>query len=47
MQLSGSLARGVRLLDRFLHDEPTPQKTMAYERELSELLREVGRRILV
>jgi hypothetical protein len=25
-QLSGSLAHGVRLLDQFLHDEPTPQQ---------------------
>jgi len=46
MQLSGSLARGVRLLEQFLHDEPTPQKMMTFEHDLSVLLREVGRRIL-
>jgi hypothetical protein len=45
-QLSGSLARGVRLIDQFLQDDPTPQKTMAFEHELSALLREVGRRIM-
>lgn len=46
MQLSGSLARGVRLIDQFVQDEPTPQKMMTFERELSALLREVGRRIM-
>lgn len=46
MQLSGSLARGVRLIDQFIQDEPTPQKMMAFEHELSTLLREVGRRIM-
>jgi hypothetical protein len=46
MQLSGLLARGTRLLDRFVHAEPTPETTMAFERELSDLLREVGRRIM-
>jgi hypothetical protein len=46
MQRSGSLAHGVRLIDEFVHDEPPPQKTMAFERELSALLREVGRCIL-
>jgi hypothetical protein len=45
-QLSASLARGVRLIDQFLQDDPTPQKTMAFEGELSALLREVGRRIM-
>jgi hypothetical protein len=45
-QLSGSLASGVRLLDQFLHDEPTPPKMMDFERALSTLLREVGRRIM-
>jgi len=45
-QLSGSLARGVRLIEPFLHDEPTPTTTMIFERELSALLREVGRRIM-
>ena len=29
MQLSGLLARGTRLLDRFVHAEPTPATTMA------------------
>src|ERR671916_1021106 len=46
MQLSSLLARGTRLLERFVHAEPTPATTMAFERELSELLREVGRRIM-
>ena len=45
-QLSGSLARGVRLIDQFLQDDPTPQKMMTFEGELSALLREVGRRIM-
>lgn len=45
-QLSGSLARGVRLIEPFLHGEPTPTTTMLFERELSALLREVGRRIM-
>ena len=44
--LSGSLAHGVRLLDQFRHTEPTPQKMAEFERALSTLLREVGRRIL-
>jgi hypothetical protein len=43
-QLSGSLARGVRLIDQFIHETPTPQKMMAFESELSALLREAGRR---
>ena len=46
MELSGLLARGTRLLDRFVHAEPTPVTTMAFERKLSALLREVGRRIM-
>ena len=46
MQLSGSLARGVRLIDQFVQDEPTPKKMMTFEHELSVLLREVGRRIM-
>ena len=46
MQLSSLLARGTRLLERFVHAQPTPATTMAFERELSELLREVGRRIM-
>jgi hypothetical protein len=45
-QLSGSLAHGVRLLDQFLHDEPTPQKMAEFAWELNGLLREVGRRIM-
>ena len=45
-QLSGSLAQGVRLLDQFLHDEPTPEKMATFEGELRTLLREVGRCIL-
>jgi hypothetical protein len=46
MQLSGSLARGTRLMDQFVHTEPTPASTMAFELELSTLLREVGRRMM-
>ena len=46
VQLSGSLAQGVRLLDQFLRDEPTPQKMAEFAWELSALLREVGRRML-
>lgn len=46
MQLSGSLAHGARLIDRFLHQEPTPQQMATFERELQALLREVGRRIM-
>ena len=46
MQLSGSLARGAKLIDQCLHQEPTPQQMAAFERELSALLREVGRRIV-
>lgn len=45
-QLSGSLARGTQLIDQFVQAEPTPQSTMAFELELSALLREVGRRIM-
>jgi hypothetical protein len=47
VQLSGSLAHGARLIDRFLHHEHTPQKMATFERDLSALLREVGRRIMV
>src|SRR5712691_11631103 len=46
MQLSSSLARGTRLIDPFVQAEPTPETTMAFERELSVLLREVGRRMM-
>jgi hypothetical protein len=46
MELSGSRAQGTRLLDRFIQAEPTPATTMAFERALSRLLREVGRRIM-
>jgi len=46
VQLSGALAQGARLLDPFLHTEPTPQKMAAFEREISALLREVGRRMM-
>jgi hypothetical protein len=45
-QLSGSRARGVRRIDAFVPDEPTPQKTRACERALSALLRAGGRRIM-
>jgi hypothetical protein len=40
-QLSGLLARGVRLIDQFIHETPTPQQMMAFEVDLSALLREV------
>ena len=46
MQLSGSLARGTRLIDHFVHAEPTPETTMAFARELSALLRAMGRRMM-
>ena len=46
MQLSGTLARGARLIERFVQHEPTPERTLDFERELSHLLREVGRRIM-
>jgi hypothetical protein len=46
VQLSGSLARGAQLIDQFLHHEPTPQQMATFERKLSALLREVGRRIV-
>ena len=45
-QLSDSLARGTRLIEQFVQAEPTPQTTMAFELELSALLREVGRRMM-
>jgi hypothetical protein len=45
-ELSGLLARGTRLLERFVKAEPTPATTLAFEHELSDLLREVGRRIM-
>ena len=41
VQLSSSLAHGARLIDHFLHQEPTPQKMAAFERELRTLLQEV------
>jgi hypothetical protein len=46
IQLSGSLAHGAKLLDQFLRQEPTPQKTVAFEQALRPLLQEVGRRIM-
>lgn len=46
MQLSGALARGVRLIDQFVQHEPTPQQMMTFEHDLSDLLRDVGRRIM-
>jgi hypothetical protein len=46
VQLSGSWARGAKLIDQFLRQEPTPQQMATFERELSALLREVGRRIV-
>jgi hypothetical protein len=46
VQLSGSLAQRVRLIDQCLHEEPTPQKMAQFAWELSALLRAVGRRIM-
>lgn len=46
MQLSGALARGARLIDQFVQHEPTPQQMMAFEHDLSDLLRDVGKRIM-
>jgi hypothetical protein len=46
MELSGLLAQGTPLLDRFVHAEPTPAPTMAFARALSDRLPEVGRRIM-
>jgi hypothetical protein len=46
VQLSGSLAQGVRLIDQCLHEEPTPPKMAKFEKDLWALLREVGRRIM-
>ena len=45
-QLSGSLARSVRLIEQCLQNELTPQKMAEFEWELSMLLRGVGRRIM-
>ena len=46
VQLSGSVARGAQLIEQFRHHEPPPQQMATCERELSTLLREVGRRIV-
>jgi hypothetical protein len=46
VQLSGSLAQGAKLIDQFLHQEPTPQTTATFEQALRTLLQEVGRRIM-
>ena len=46
VQLSSSLAHGARRIDHLLHQEPTPQKTATFERELRTLLQEVGRRMM-
>ena len=46
VQLSGSLAQGVRLIEQCLHEELTPQKMAQFEWALHALLREVGRRIM-
>jgi hypothetical protein len=37
VQLSGSLAQGVRLIQQCLREEPTPQRLATFERELSAL----------
>ena len=47
VQLSGSLAQGVLLIDQCLHEELTPQKMAKFEWTLRAPLREVGRRIMV
>lgn len=46
-QLSGALAHGTKLIDRFLQQELTPQRMATFEWELQALLREVGRRIMM
>src|SRR5262249_46704333 len=46
VQRSSSLAHGARLIDHFLHQEPTPQKMATFERELRTLLQDVGRRMM-
>jgi hypothetical protein len=46
VQLSGSVARGAKLIDHFLPQEPPPQQMAPFERERSPLLREVGRRMV-
>ena len=46
LELSGSLAQGARLVEQFLHHEPSPETMARFEQQLAELLREVGRRIL-
>ncbi len=46
VQLSGSRAHGAKLIDQCLHQEPTPQKTVAFEQALRTLLQEAGRRIM-
>ena len=46
LQLSGPLARDTRLIEQFVQREPTPPHTLDFERQLSQLLREVGRRIM-
>jgi hypothetical protein len=40
------LTRGVCWLDRFLHDEPLPQKIAVFEKERSTLWGEIGHRIM-
>ena len=37
VQLSGSVARGAKLIEQCLHHEPTPQQMATFERELSTL----------
>ena len=37
VQLSGSLAQGVRLIEQCLHEEPTPQKMAKFEWALRAL----------
>ena len=39
VQLSGSLARGAKLIDPCLPPEPSPQQMATFARELSTLLR--------
>jgi hypothetical protein len=46
VQLSGSLAHGVKLIAQFLDHETSPQQMVTFERELCGLLREVGHRIV-
>jgi hypothetical protein len=46
VQLSGSVARGAPLMDQCVPHAPTPQLMATFERDLSPLIRAVGRRLV-